>query len=104
MNVRSQFVAVAFALTLGLMSCSTAESDSNDSTAATQTETDSTEKEIQGTYVLQGPEVYRTLWAELSTNFGTANVVEIMKLNELDASMNEAGRVIQIPEGIEVPE
>ena len=113
MNVRSQFVAVAFALTLGLMSCSTAESDSNDSTPATQTETDSTEEGIQGTYVLQGPEVYSSLFIELKENFGLKNVLDIFMLNDLmeggrggkpRPNIHVAGRVLQIPPGIEVLE
>lgn len=113
MNVRSQFVAVAFALTLGFMSCSTAESDPNDSPAATQTETDSPEEGIQGTYVIQGPEVYSSLFIELKENFGFKNIGDILLLNDLmegglkgkpRPNTHVAGRVLQIPPGIDVPE
>lgn len=110
MNIRLQFVAVACALTLSLMSCSSTESDSNDSTIATENSTVATQngtvsedKENQETYVIQGREFYPSLWAELSAKFGATNVARIMDHNGLSGGDFKAGRVILIPEGIELP-
>ena len=56
------------------------------------------------TYVLQGKGKFDTLWAELSATFGSArNVRAVMNLNDLESKDHVSGKVVIVPEGLELP-